>query len=968
MAVMYRLMMKKPSYGWIEMIVEKNKSLPPQIASRLNSAYQQKLVEIGRKLESEVFWWIDAKEGEAVYLYDSGSGLVWDAKPDRSKKFVKEDAQKEVEKRKKDNKLWKVPEVTQLADFAVKTNNPLRNGSYNRIFGIDYWITQQGQVDLDNFHPDLDNFHPIGLRSESGEGYLIACMLPANSVEGFIQFAQDSGWKLRPVRRTGSNENVLAPLSESALKVILTDIDYQACRLPKLESAQFTDPGKGLWELWGAAPEVLAELGARARNPADDVKDWNIAIDFGTSSTVVAYDDNGQHKLLRVGVKDFMEKPVGEHYENPTVLEFIDFQNMLRAWQAESYRPAVLWDDVRCSHEALHNLRNNETNPVVVSSILGKIKQWALRQGTDRTLRLIDQKHRYEHELAPLQLRFPVTGKALTVGADDPFDPVELYAWFLGMNINWRGRGLFLRYYMTFPVAYPREVKENILASFRRGLQRSLPPTLVDQPVFSTFKVEELASEPAAYAAAALPKLGLAPTTEGLAYAVFDFGGGTADFDFGYYRLPTPEEEDDGSELVFEHFGNEGDRFLGGENLLENMAYRTFIHNQEICRKHRIAFTRPLDAEDFPGSELFLEKTQAAATNTLMLTSRLRPLWEKGALENTSGIEKLHLLNRDGERVQCELAIPVDVLQDYLEQRIEAGIQNFFVALKNAFADRIPQEVHVLLAGNSSRSRQVLGFMGLLQPEVLSLDRTESVEGTDEEYEWLMAEVGGITAALGLEREILSEYESGNTTPKRASQRAKMQGAEPLQDADFGALFARTRAFLESLFGDRRPAITVYPPLPIDEQDLYRPTAKTGVALGLLKLCPGGSIDVINHAQRHSGDQAPFAHYVGRIRQQCFQPALKPGVPYNEWHEVGPPRERVFNLFHSQTPQASTGTLREGTPGLFKKRLDLAGDTSGKRVFIRAVGPSTIEYCTASAREELDSNSSPDNLTKLTIA
>lgn len=884
------------------MIVEKNKSLPPQIASRLNSAYQQK---IGRKLESEAFWWIDAKEGEAVYLYDSESGLVWDAKPDRSRRFNKDDAHKEVEKRQKDNKLWKVPELKQLADFVVKAKNPLRDGNNNRIFEIDYWVTQQGQV-------DLDHSHPIGLRSESGEGYLIACMLPANSVEGFIQFALDSGWKLRPVRRTGSNENVLAPLSESALKVILTDIDYQACRLPKLESAQFTDPGKGLWELWGAAPEVLAELGARARNPADDVKDWNIAIDFGTSSTVVAYDDNGQHKLLRVGVKDFMEQPVGEHYENPTVLEFIDFQNMLRAWQAESYRPAVLWDDVRCSHEALHNLRNNETNPVVVSSILGKIKQWALRQGSDRTLRLIDQKHRYEHELAPLQLRFPVTGKALTVGADDPFDPVELYAWFLGMNINWRGRGLFLRYYMTFPVAYPREVKENILASFRRGLQRSLPPTLVDQPVFSTFKVEELASEPAAYAAAALPKLGLAPTTEGLAYVVFDFGGGTADFDFGYYRLPTPEEEDDGSELVFEHFGNEGDRFLGGENLLENMAYRTFIHNQEICRKHRIAFTRPLDAEDFPGSELFLEKTQAAATNTLMLIARLRPLWEKGALENTSGIEKLHLLNRDGEKVQCELAIPVDVLQDYLEQRIEAGIQNFFVALRNAFADRIPQEVHVLLAGNSSRSRLVLGFMGLL--------------------------------------------------PEAAQQEQQKQSEHS------NPLFARTHAFLESLFGDRRPAITVHPPLPIDEQDLYRPTAKTGVALGLLKLCPGGSIDVINHAQRHAGDQAPFAHYVGRIRQQCFQPALKPGIPYNEWHEVGPPRERVFNLFHSQTPQASTGELREGSPGLFKKRLDLAGDTSGKRVFVRAVEPGIIEYCTATNREELETNQGPDNFTRISIA
>jgi hypothetical protein len=29
------------------------------------------------------------------------------------------------------------------------------------------------------------------------------------------------------------------------------------------------------------------------------------------------------------------------------------------------------------------------------------------------------------------------------------------------MTINWRGRGISLEYFMTFPVEYPREVKEN---------------------------------------------------------------------------------------------------------------------------------------------------------------------------------------------------------------------------------------------------------------------------------------------------------------------------------------------------------------------------------------------------------------------------------------------------------------------------------------------------------------------------
>ena len=140
------------------------------------------------------------------------------------------------------------------------------------------------------------------------------------------------------------------------------------------------------------------------------------------------------------------------------------------------------------------------------------------------------------------------------------------------------------------------------------------------------------------------------------------------------------------------------------------MAYLTFQHNLEICRKNRIAFNKPLDAKDFAGSELFLEHTQAATTNTLMLVARLRPLWETGALRNISGIEKIDLINRDGQKTNCELAIPVDTLLQYLEQRIESGIQNFFVAMKNAFADKLPSEIQVLLAGNSSRSQLVSNF------------------------------------------------------------------------------------------------------------------------------------------------------------------------------------------------------------------------------------------------------------------
>ncbi len=679
-------------------------------------------------------------------------------------------------------------------------------------------------------------------------------------------------------------ENVIGPVDSKNLQAVYREIDNIPVRLPVLDAAQFTDPHKGLWEFWGMDPQWLVAHSVRARNPALDVRDCNVAIDFGTSSTVVAYDDNDQLKLLRIGVGDYWEQERPAHYENPTVLEFIDIRALLRSWQERAYRPGVEWQHVRCSHAALQNFRDNKSNPRVVGSILVKLKHWALREADKGSLRLRDRSGPVgvEYEVAPLTQREPVKGQPLTVDSQDPLDPIELYAWFLGMTINWRGRGLFLRYYMTFPVAYPRQVKDRILASFRRGLQRSLPATLVDQPVFQSFSVEERASEPAAYAACAMRALGIQATHKGVAYAVFDFGGGTTDFDFGYYRLPDADEEDQGKEQVFEHFGAAGDQLLGGENLLENMCYMVFRHNLNVCRENRIAFTRPMGAEDFAGSEMFLEQTQAASTNTVMLMARLRPLWEEGGLgANSTGMETIDLLDRDGGKRPCQLAVPVDQLKAYLAQRIEQGVRNFLAALKNAFAERRPDHVHVLLAGNASRSRWVLDCFGL---------------------------PGG----------------SGDASTAE-----------------------RVGHYTESLFDGNPPTLTVHEPLAAQEANLFHPTAKTGVALGLLQLCPGGSVKVINRALQYASDEAPFAHHVGRVRQGTFQAGLLQGAVYRRWHELGVPSERVFNLYHTQSPRAASGQVQQGESGLYKKRLDLASEVKGHKVFAQAVGPSEIEICTA---------------------
>lgn len=867
-----------------------------QIPSYLKDTYiQRELDKLSARLAEHRFWWIDTPDRAKEMFYDSETKLVWFNTSTPNQCYTPESNELKVFLGGiKSIENWSIPSKDELIEL-TRNNPPNKSGVNYRLYALDGWMAlsnnEYGIIDLDNFKYSNGRHHTR---------VIPCCRKFIVSQKSILKTCLENNSKLYPSTKSHDSDilYILQISKDSALAY--DQIDYQSARLPVLESAQFTDHHKGLWELWELKDKELDELGARARNPALDIRDWNVAIDFGTSSTVVAYDDNDRRKLLRIGMGNFWDAEKPEHYENPTVLEFLDFAGARSAWQRDAYRPGVLWDQVRCSHAALANFRDSKSNAKVVGSVLIKMKQWALRDQT-QLVRFTDQKG-FEHELAPLTMRSPVKGQPLQVGSSDPFDPIELYAWFLGLTINWRGRGLFLRYYMTFPVAYPQDVKEKILASFRRGLQRSLPATLAQQTeILQRFSVEERASEPAAYAASALPLLNVQPTTEGIPYAVFDFGGGTTDFDFGRYRLPDAEEEDEGWEQVFEHFGAAGDHFLGGENLLENLAYQVFKSNLEVCRKKRISFNRPLDADDFPGSEMFLDRSQSAATNTVMLMAQLRPFWESGAaLDMGDGMVTLDLLTREGQKESCQFAIPVDALRTYLEQRIGAGIENFLAAMRKAFGRQMPAKVHVLLAGNSSRSRLVRGYFGLPDAKPVS----------------------------------------------PPSQAPKAPDSTPLHQ--------RTQQILKSVFGDNVPELVAHAPLSADPKDVYRPTAKTGVALGLLKLCPGGVVKVINHAERQSEGEAPFNHYVGRIRQGSFLAGLVQGVEYGQWHELGVARDGIFNLYHTQSPRAHTGQLREGETGLFKLRVVFPSTDSGQRVFGRATGPSRIELCLSTGTGQIE--------------
>ena len=922
--------------------------------------------EVGAYLKTYRYWWIN--EGEMIF--DSETGLLWQAGLDISDQYSLDNAKNEAKKLKLGGlNDWTLPSSGQLQDIA--TNNfPLRTSQEYRILGSCYWITLDGRFDLDRGYlkvvsddkasivflnsyfvgqqenlilntiienqwtifPDLtihlkDNIESF-LEQEYGYGL--------DTFNEIMQYAETS-WKnpfalledyqkIHNLLTTYKDENlaqfynnlesckILSKKSytykpQVSISEIWHNLDYFSTRLPKIDTLRFTDIDQGMWEFF--VPKILqsefskieSKQFFRDRNPVLDIREANVAIDFGTSSTVVAIRANGKDELLRIGMqeKHFAQDAINDQqYENPTVLEFVDLQQFLKEWQSEAYRPLVDWDNIHCSHEARANLRKNDTNTKVVSSILLRLKQWALRDENQAQVRVRDQQE-YEYQLKPLTEYNPVKGKAIELSNTYPeLDPIEIYAWFLGMNINWRARGIFLNYYLTFPVEYPNDVKAKILAAFRRGLQRSLPEALLYDEKINDFSVEELASEPAAFAAAALERLEIEPEDGGVSYAVFDFGGGTTDFDYGFYRTPNEEEEDEGWDHVIEHFGSSGDKFLGGENLLENLAYLVFQANTSECRKKNVAFTKPLDADRFAGSELLIEQTQAAYTNTTLMMSKLRPLWEAGKIDlDSKGTETFKLINKDGKTVDCEISIKQNELIKFLENRIRQGLKNFFIALDVAFKQRtqkLPELVHILLAGNSSRSNIVLGLLGRLDDEK-----------SNKLHELLLAD-------------------------------------------------------LAEIFEDM-PEFEIHLPLDADPNNPYAPTAKTGVALGLLRLGHGERLKVVNHAAKDNTD-SPFQYFVGSFKRDNFQVALTRGQSYQQWVELGRPLNGVLVMAYTATPKAAIeNSVKRGETGLFEQNLRLSGNIQGQKVFAKIISPDEMEICTALSLDEVHRQQTSNNRT-----
>ena len=531
-------------------------------------------------------------------------------------------------------------------------------------------------------------------------------------------------------------------------------IDKERINIDDYDEERLWDINLGHWDLKEEDKEELKEiLGKKVyeRDPKEDVHQGGIVgIDFGTKSTVVVYQkDKTTIMPMRISGGKLNKKVDDKDYENPTVIEFRNVENFLEKYNKKDGRPNTRWEDVMVSHTAFGNLTNGPSE--YFTSIISDIKQWTTKEKEKHYLK---DRTGSEYTLAPYL--------KLDENDENYIDPVEIYAYYIGSYINTMTNGIYLEYLLSFPVTYEKAIREKILKSFEKGIKKSLPIQIQeDEKLMKKFKVKHGANEPAAYAACALKNFKIEPKDKDdkVYYGVFDFGGGTTDFDFGIWKLA---EDEDKYDYELEHFGAGGDKYLGGENIIKELAYKVFTENSDTLLKKRIQYVRPEGYDELKGEGALVNNDSSIAKlNTRILGEMLRGIWENSAIEDMKTVKLSYLYDTHGEKRgmggddELSFNVSEEKLKDFIKEKIAKGINNFFIKLEDAFKDEDAKEINIFLAGNSCKHPFVNEIFAEYQEKMkdkikLNLYDLKAIEGLKEKDSTKVMPTGKTGVAYGL--------------------------------------------------------------------------------------------------------------------------------------------------------------------------------------------------------------------------
>ncbi len=783
--------------------------------------------------------------------------------------------------------------------------------------------------------------------------------------------------------------------------------DNVRCGLTPYDEKILTDSSRGHWELWdpdkteGDIESInIGDEMIYARNPACDINHNSVvAIDFGTKSTVaVILDEESKFRPIRVGTGDYsVTASASNQYENPTVIQFLDFEAFISAYRERDGRPLTKYNDIAVSHNAYNTM--NESANSDYKHFVSRIKQYA---GEHYGLRKSDNKNSDIIIKPYLELQ------------DGDTDVIEIYAYYLGLYINNMYRKIFIKYSLSMPVNYDEEVRNRIKNSFEKGLKKSFPEALLkNEEEMKSFSITASSNESAAYAVTALTEFGFEPDeNEKVFYGIFDFGGGTTDFDFGFWRGANSTERR--FDYVITYYDDEGDKTLGGENILDIMAYTVWCDNIKIMKENNIPINIPDDCNVIPDCELLIcsntksgvrSPSDESSFNNWKLAEMLRWIWENTSepdiewdnAEGTINVSRYLELLRNKFVDNCE----VNLLNITYYDRDEVASYPIFNKVEDCFDFYYKMEEILQYKKEICYSEIIDAIASMLKvgfdaaaAVANQIDKILLENKPDNDYYYNTATVttyslipdlydlyGKTQNAMKIKvdvahlREVItSRIEKGvanffDCLRKNASRFIKEEGMKDLKVNIFLAGNSCKSKIVEELFNtyiseelkkitdsnDNRQSFTLFSPLgtpqaikQMEERGVKKndyeisPDCKTGVAYGLLLTRSGGKIKVIDKRKV----KTIFNYYIGYEKKKKFIHLTDKTIDFEKWHEFVDASEDTFEMFYTSYPEAVGDIMPISDTKKIVCKIDMVSDDA--MVYYRPVSSNEIEYVVAS--------------------
>jgi hypothetical protein len=438
------------------------------------------------------------------------------------------------------------------------------------------------------------------------------------------------------------------------------------------------------------------------RSPRADVRDAWVAIDFGTASTVVIVGDGEQSEVIPIGPVAAPRVPAD--FESPSEVAFQDLVRVMKAWNERATLPLTEWGDLLVGQAARASHREvGRDQPVRMKASIAELGSLPARIERGAVVSIVGASEP-GHQVTLKKPAPPVFDEE-GISPDDPFDPIELYAYYVGLHVNTRRRGLHLRYALGMPTGWSAERRLQVMAQFRRGLFRSLPAGMVAFEDLSDLTVVDAGPNVLSFAAYAFRVFGIAPRGEPIPFVAIDAGASETAVLCGAFRDGSSDEVGAGYQRIVEHVDPVVLPDIAAERLVHGMAYRVYAASGSSMRSHGIPFSAPEGEALLAGFETLLVETPEARANTRVVKDVVR-----GILENPSPTplpDALSLYSGDGSVVDARVLIDRAELVEWLRGELARAAAAVKDALLKGFEQITRAEppfgaMRVLLGGRLS--------------------------------------------------------------------------------------------------------------------------------------------------------------------------------------------------------------------------------------------------------------------------